>query len=153
MEALLSFWYDRWFFGCSPKNTQLPLFNACISPWLILRQFYQQLSNPESLFHTATAIDLSLLPEVLPDCSHDQEDFFTWTLDKSVIFTIKSYYNFLIDDRSRSPLQSQFWKIRCPSKISLSCWISQDDKILTLSNFFKKGCNIEDFHRHMCSMP
>ncbi|XP_039120377.1 uncharacterized protein LOC120256778 [Dioscorea cayenensis subsp. rotundata] len=64
-------------------------------------------------------------------------------LEKCGTFTVKSFYKFLIDGGTRSPLYPLFWKIRCPSKITLLSWLAGEDKILTLSNIFKKGCNFQ----------
>lgn len=58
-------------------------------------------------------------------------------------FTVKYFYKFLIDGGMRSPLYTKFWKIWCPIKISLFWWLVWDDKILTLSNLFKKGYNFQ----------
>lgn len=82
---------------------------------------------------------LSSLLGAIPDYSSDQEDFYTWTLEKCGSFSAKSFYKFLIDGGMRSPLYSQFWKTRCLSKISLFCWLAWEDKLLTLTNLFKKN--------------
>ena len=48
-----------------------------------------------------------------------------------------------MDGGLRSPLYPQFWKADCPSKVTLFCWLAREDKISTLSNLSKKGCNIQ----------
>lgn len=66
-----------------------------------------------------------------------------WKLESNIIFFVRSFYKFLIDGRMCSDLYLQFWKVHCRSKISLFCWLVSDDKILTLSNLAKKGCNLQ----------
>lgn len=63
---------------------------------------------------------------------------------KSVSFSVKFFYKFLIYGSMHSPFYPQFWKIRYPSKISLFCWLAWEVKLLTFTNLFKKGCNIQN---------
>lgn len=66
-----------------------------------------------------------------------------WNLESNRIFSVHSFYKYLIDGGMRNDLYPQFWKVDCPSKIFLFCWLANDDKILTLSNLAKKGCNLQ----------
>lgn len=52
-------------------------------------------------------------------------------------FSMRSFYLFLEDGGVLSPLYPLFWKVKCPSKITLFL----ANKILTLNNLAKKGCN------------
>lgn len=135
------FQFDRWIEGRTIKDFWPTLFNDCIYPWISLRQFFQTLNILQVLFHNAKIEDLTPLLNIIPDCFNDQEHFNTRSLEKSGTFSVKSFYNFLIDGGMHSPLYSHFWKIHYPSKITLLCQLVWDDKILTLSNLFKKGCN------------
>ncbi|XP_039115891.1 uncharacterized protein LOC120251437 [Dioscorea cayenensis subsp. rotundata] len=139
-----SLWSDRWHDGLRLKDCWPDLFNDCTAPWITIRQFTQYLNNPELLFPTSTPNMLSALLENIPDCSQTQDDVHTWTLDKSGTITIKSFYKFLIDGGTRSSLYLLSWKNHCPSKITLFCWLAGEDKILTLSNLFKKGYNFQN---------
>lgn len=110
----------------------------CNSPWLTVHQFSQQIQTLENLFHNPSFNNFSPLIRAIPDCSRDQEDLFIWTLEKSGSFSIKSFYKFLIGGGIHYPLYSHFWKSKCPSKITLFCWLAREDKLLTLSNLSKK---------------
>lgn len=93
------------------KDLWPSLFHDCIHPWITVHQFFQQLNSPESFFHTATLDDLSPLLAIITDCSSDEEDLTTWTLDKSGFFSVNSFYKFLIDGGIRCPLYPNFWKL------------------------------------------
>lgn len=81
----------------------------------------------------------------IPDCSSSQENLRIWKLGKKKEpFSICSFYKFLIDSGIRSVLHPQYWKIESPNKISLFCWLVNEDKILTLSNLVRKWCNIQN---------
>lgn len=49
-----------------------------------------------------------------------------------------------MDGEMHSALYPQFWKFECLSKISLFCWLASEDRILTLANLAKKGCNTQN---------
>lgn len=112
----------------------------CTSPSITLRQFTLLLNFQENFFQTASVDDLTTILNTIPDCSDDQEDFYTWSLEKNGTFTVKSFYNFLIDGGLCSQLCSQFWKTQSPNKITLFCWLVKETKFLLL-RVFKKGSN------------
>ncbi|XP_039138867.1 uncharacterized protein LOC120276209 [Dioscorea cayenensis subsp. rotundata] len=88
-----------------------------------------------------------VIPALLPfrSCIKlNQDDSPNWVLEKNGKFTVKSFYKFLIDSGLYSPLYSHFWKTRSPSKITLFCWLAGEDKILTLTNLFKRRCNFQN---------
>ncbi|XP_039141256.1 uncharacterized protein LOC120278572 [Dioscorea cayenensis subsp. rotundata] len=137
-------WFERWHNGILLKDYWPTLFSDCADPWITIRHFHQLLNNPESLFLSIPAESLSALIDINPECSHNQDDILSWALEKSGNFSVKSFYKFLIDGGLRSPLYSNFWKIRCPSKVTLFCWLAGEEKILTLTNLFKKGFNFQN---------
>lgn len=121
IRPLAYFWYDRWFSGKTLKDHWPSLFNDCINPWITVCQFSEQISSLENPFHSTSTEELSTLIEVIPDCSSSQEEFYSWPLEKNGIFSVKFFYKFLINGGIRCPLYSHFWKLRCPSKITLFC--------------------------------
>lgn len=119
------------------KDLWPTLFNDCNSPGISLRQFTHCIIHPERLFHTSSLNDLLPIIRILPDCYTNQEDL----NKKNGTFSVKPFYKMLIDGGTQSSLYPQFWKIHCPRKIMLFCWLVWEDKILTFSNLFKKVCN------------
>lgn len=75
-------WFDRWHSGQTLKDLWPLLYNDCISPWIIVRQFSDKLNTPENLFHSTSSEELSLLLEAIPNCFGDPKDFYTWPLKK-----------------------------------------------------------------------
>lgn len=138
------FWFDNWLGSRAPKDIWPDLFDNCLSPWITIRHLLQHTSDPEPLFREVPIVALQPLLQSLPDCSSPLEDESAWTLEKNCSFSVRSFYNFLVDGGMRSPLSSSFWKVDCPSKVTLFCWLASDNKILTLSNLAKKRCNFHN---------
>lgn len=88
--------------------------------------------------------DSSSTLQSLPDCSSTQDDVFTWTLESKRSFSFRFFYKFLMDGGLQSPLYPNFWKVDCPSKITLFYWLASENKISTLTNLTIKGCNIQN---------
>lgn len=101
-------WFDKWHSTQALKDLWPLLFNDCTTPWITVSHFFQHLNMPENLFHTATLTDLFSLLGAIPDCSSDQTDLINWSLEKKGIFSVKSFYKFLIDGGVHNSLYSQF---------------------------------------------
>ncbi|XP_039113778.1 uncharacterized protein LOC120249347 [Dioscorea cayenensis subsp. rotundata] len=138
------FWYDNWIGGWAPKDISPDLFNICQTSWITIRQLYLNISNLESFFLEASPDDFISLIQSIPNCSSSEEDTNIWTLDRNHTFSVRSFYKFLVDGGLRTPLYPSFWKVECPSKVTLFCWLANDNKISTLSNLGKKGCNFQN---------
>ncbi|XP_039140503.1 uncharacterized protein LOC120277716 [Dioscorea cayenensis subsp. rotundata] len=87
--------------------------------------------------------DLFPIIQSIPECSSSQEDLYIWTLERNCSFSVRSFYKFLVDGGLRTPLYPSFWKVDCPSKVTLFCWLANDNKIPSMSNLAKIGCNFQ----------
>lgn len=131
----------NWLEGNAPKNLWLPLFNDCITPWISIKHFVQGFPSLIIFLLTASTFDILPLVSSIVDCSINQGDAKIWTLESNRSFSVSSLYQFLSNGGFRYPLSYKFWKTGCPSKINLFCWLTWDNKILTLENLAKRGCN------------
>lgn len=64
-----------------------------------------------------------------------------WSLTASGTFSVKTFYNFLIDGGMRCPIDSWFWRSNCPRKINLFNWLVWKNKMLSLKNLELQRCN------------
>lgn len=55
----------------------------------------------------------------VPDCSSSDEDTCIWTLENKSSFSVRSFYKFLIDGGTQTPLYLNYWKVDWPNKITL----------------------------------
>lgn len=69
------------------------------------------------------------------------EDLKSWKLSSSGSFSVKSFYNFLVDGGLRCPVVGFFWRGTCPKKINLLNWLVWKNKVSSLDNLAKKRCN------------
>ena len=87
----------------------------------------------------------------------DGSDTFRWTLTKSVLYTVPSWYLHLID--RQPPFRHKFiWKLKIPLKIKNFLWYLQRGIILTKDNLARKnwtgsqkycGCNSNETINHL----
>lgn len=68
-------------------------------------------------------------------------DIRRWRLTGNGIFSVKSFYNFLIDGGLRCQVSRFFWRNWCPKKINLFNWLVWKNKILALENLARRICN------------
>lgn len=71
-----------------------------------------------------------------------EKDVKQWKLSATGVFTVKSFYNFLVDGGLRCGWTSTVLKGHCPKKINLFNWLARDNKILTLENLALRRCNL-----------
>ena len=72
----------------------------------------------------------------------DEEDTFKWTLISNGTFTVKLYYEDLLNGHTRY-LHKYLWKLKIPLKIKIFLWFLNRKKILTKDNLIKQrwiGC-------------
>ncbi|WVZ96731.1 hypothetical protein U9M48_042332 [Paspalum notatum var. saurae] len=74
------------------------------------------------------------------DGHHDKA---IWSLTKHGYFTVKSLYNFLVD-QSALPLNKKLWKLKLPLKIKIFVWFLMKGVILTKDNLKKRNWNGDD---------
>ncbi|XP_039134367.1 uncharacterized protein LOC120271756 [Dioscorea cayenensis subsp. rotundata] len=73
--------------------------------------------------------------------SGDLPDLKVWKLTADGSFTVKSFYNFLIDRGLRCSITPRIFKRFIPRKIAAFAWLVGERKILTLDTLFARGCN------------
>lgn len=115
----------------------------------MISQFLQDINLVESLFRIVSFVDILPLLQSILDCDNPQENVNIWTLEHNRSFSVRSFsvrsfYKFLVEGGTHSPLHSNFWKMECPSKMTLFCWLARENRILTLVNLTKKGCNLQN---------
>lgn len=64
-----------------------------------------------------------------------------WSLSSKGPFSVKSFYNFLIDWGLRCSMSRWFWHSQRPRKINLFNWLAWKNKILILENLEKRRYN------------
>ena len=72
----------------------------------------------------------------------DEPDKFTWRLNNNGIFTVKLFYEDLLNGHTRY-LRKYFWKLKIPLKIKIFLWFLNRKEILTKYNLIKRrwtGC-------------
>ena len=68
------------------------------------------------------------------------DDIFKWNLTPNKVFSIKSYYDFLNDNGTRSKFRNSIWRSTVSLKIKVLVWLATHDKILSTSNLVRRGC-------------
>lgn len=69
------------------------------------------------------------------------EDSKRWLLLGNCIFSVKSFYSFLIDGGFWCPAAKFFWRRTCPRKLNLFNLLSWKNKVLSLENLVLRRCN------------
>lgn len=69
---------------------------------------------------------------------NSQMDIFRWNLNKSGLFTIKSFYGALISN-FQVPITNLFWLIKIPLKVQIFLWYIKRGVILTKDNLLKRN--------------
>ncbi|WVZ55695.1 hypothetical protein U9M48_006322, partial [Paspalum notatum var. saurae] len=72
-----------------------------------------------------------------------QHDKAIWSLTKYGYFTVKSLYNFSVN-QSALPLNKKLWKLKLPLKIKIFAWFLMKCVILTKDNLKKRNWNGDD---------
>ncbi|XP_039118577.1 uncharacterized protein LOC120254543 [Dioscorea cayenensis subsp. rotundata] len=70
------------------------------------------------------------------------EDLKRWRLSSNGVFSVKSFYSFLVDGGIRCPWTPVILKGSCPRKVNLINWLAWEDKILSLENLALRRCNL-----------
>jgi hypothetical protein len=53
---------------------------------------------------------------------NDQKDVFTWNLHQNSLYTVHSLYLILINNRTMTHINKQFWRVKVPLKIKIFMW-------------------------------
>ena len=87
----------------------------------------------------------------------DGLDNFRWNLTKIGLFTVRSFYLYLLD--THPPFRHKLiWKLKIPLKIKIFLWFLQRGVVLTKDNLAKKnwtrsqrccGCNSNETIKHL----
>lgn len=64
-----------------------------------------------------------------------------WRLAGNGQFSVKSFYNFLIDGGLRCQDVKFFLHSWCPKKVNLLNWLAWKNKLLSLERLVQRGCN------------
>lgn len=86
-------------------------------------------------------VDVRPIRERLRTSINPSGDIKWWRFSRNGVFTVKSFYNFLIDEELRCPVIRFFWQNWCPKKINLFNWLAWLNKILSLENLARRRCN------------
>ena len=67
----------------------------------------------------------------------DEPDKFKWSLTSNSVFTVKSYYEDLLNGHTRY-LRKYLWKLKIPLKIKIFLWFLHRKELLTKDNLAKR---------------
>jgi len=139
----ISFWKDLWLqdsclSSCFPQLflaakhqdcTVASQYNARSRRWNI--KVHRPLNDQQK------REEQSLL-RLLPQSLSPRKDKAKWRFDSSGKFTVKSFYNFLIDGGLQCPIATNLWQTPVPLKVRIFLWMALKNKISTMANLRKK---------------
>ncbi|XP_039129107.1 uncharacterized protein LOC120265301 [Dioscorea cayenensis subsp. rotundata] len=131
------FWHDGWINGVAPRNLWPIEYGASIHPTGTVHELRHLLVVPP--FSDNEVVRLTCTDVQTSD--NHLKDIKSWRLNGNGTFTVKSFYNLLIDGGLRCSISRFFWRNWCPKKISLFNWLAWQNKILTLENLARRRCN------------
>lgn len=110
--------------------------------------------------------DLALMLGMLDNVyfSPEKSDVRLWKPDVKCQFSVKSFYNVLVDNNERRGGGDNFWISSIPPRVLVFCWIARNHKILTIDHLRKRnhiivnGCPLclndeEMMHRLLIHCP
>ncbi|XP_073111220.1 uncharacterized protein [Elaeis guineensis] len=83
-------------------------------------------------FNTSLALLLNFFLTSKPD-------IWQWKWSSNCIYSIRSCYDFLLNEGVISPLEQWFWNLPILKKAKLFFWLAFHDKVLTKENLIKRG--------------
>ncbi|XP_039123372.1 uncharacterized protein LOC120259989 [Dioscorea cayenensis subsp. rotundata] len=131
------FWKDGWLNGIAPMNLWPEEFYTCRRPNGTIHELGHLLDE-------VPCIDNDLIDQVRAKVRRPDNllgDKKKWRLTGNEIFSVKTFYNFLIDGGLRCPVSRFFWRGGWPKKINLFNWLAWKNKILSLENLTVRRCN------------
>ncbi|WVZ49766.1 hypothetical protein U9M48_001095 [Paspalum notatum var. saurae] len=143
----IRFWEDKWLENFTLKEQYPSLFNIARKKHSSVAHVLS--TNPLNIsFRRALVGDklikwndlVARVAFVQLDGHHDKA---IWSLTKYGYFTVKSLYNFLVN-QSALPLNKNLWKLKLPLKIKIFVWFLMKDVILTKDNLKKRNWNGDD---------
>ena len=136
------FWEDTWA-GELPFKVKYPsIYNIVRDPHATVAKVLAW--RPLNLSFRRVLVDNKLLEwhNLVAQITHvdlvDGLDNFIWNLTKSGLFTVRSFYLYLID--THPPFRHKLiWKLKIPLKIKIFLWFLQKGVLLTKDNLVKKN--------------
>ncbi|XP_039134949.1 uncharacterized protein LOC120272251 [Dioscorea cayenensis subsp. rotundata] len=131
------FWRDCWINGVAPMHLWPVEYSECRhtnSTIYELRHLLEEQPFIDNEFVRMCSIGVQTAD------SHSR-DIKSWRLTGNGIFSVKSFYNLLIDGGLRCPISRFFWRNWCPRKINLFNWLVWQNRILSLENLARRRCN------------
>lgn len=102
------FWYDNWVLGQAPRFLCRNKFTQSHHTWRIVNDLSDPLRSSLPLL-AQISVDLSTF-----SLQRDMPDSKFWSKTSNVIFTVKSFYSFLIDKGQRCFVTPRILKSPCP---------------------------------------
>ncbi len=78
------------------------------------------------------------------------KDTLSWKLNKSGVFSVKSFYRALMIQGSGFPFK-KIWKFKIPPRVKVFLWLVLKNSILTKDNLLKRGWKGKDSNCQFCS--
>ena len=136
------FWEDTWVGEVSFKVKYPSLFNIVRDPHTTVAKVLA--TRPLNLSFRRALVDNKLVEwsNLVAQITHvdlaNGLDNFRWNLTKSGLFTVRSFYLYLID--THPPFRHKsIWKLKIPLKIKIFLWFLQRGVLLTKDNLAKKN--------------
>lgn len=132
------FWKDNWLNGRAPMNIWPDTFLETANPNGTVKELIHWLERAS--FQEELEVE-SFLEDYNRLAGLQEEGMKWWRLSPNGLFTVKSFYTFLVDGGVRDPVSKAIWNSLCPQKVNIFNWLVWRDKILTLDNLAVIRCN------------
>ena len=140
------FWEDIWLGSTSLQNAYPSLYavasNKLSSVAEVLGAVPINLPFRRTLVGQRRTDWFHLIEKLMRVTLVDEPDKFRWSLTLNGVFTVKSYYEDLLNGHTRY-LRKYLWKLKIPLKIKIFLWFLNRKELLTKDNLVKRrwiGC-------------
>jgi len=154
------FWEDSWIVDNKLKDIYPRLFSLSVNQGMIVGQFgfwddygwHWNLNWRRGRFQWESVMEEELLSILSTGVLHrGSKDFITWRGDAKGVFSVKSAYSILVDQRNGSDndVFKLHWKAKALPKVLITAWRILLDKIPTSKNLISRGV---DTNSPLCAL-
>lgn len=142
----IRFWDDVWLGQITLRNEFPSLYAIASNKNLTVAEVFSTV--PLNLPFRRTLLGhnrsqwLNLVERLMRVTILDEPDKFRWNLNSNGVFTVKSFYEDLLNGHTRY-LRKYLWKLKIPLKIKIFLWFLNRKELLTKDNLAKRrwtGC-------------